>query len=82
VVFKIGSGSGFEYFEPRLARLRLEVFEPMLFISCQVFKEVITYGHSQEDNGFIDFKLNENKFFFSELDGYEINDISLQLEVI
>jgi hypothetical protein len=30
VVFKIGSG--FEYFEPRLARLRLEVFEPMLFI--------------------------------------------------
>jgi hypothetical protein len=31
----IGSGSGFEYFEPRLARLRLrlEVFEPMLFIS-------------------------------------------------
>jgi hypothetical protein len=34
VVFKIGSGSGFEYFEPRLARLRLrlKVFEPMLFI--------------------------------------------------
>jgi hypothetical protein len=35
VVFKIDSGSGFEYFEPRLARLRLrlEVFEPMLFIN-------------------------------------------------
>jgi hypothetical protein len=34
VVFKIGSSSGFEYFEPRLARLRLrlEVFELMLFI--------------------------------------------------
>ncbi len=31
VVFKIGSG--FEYFEPRLSRLRLEVFEPMLFIN-------------------------------------------------
>ncbi len=33
MVFKIGSG--FEYFEPRLARLRLrlEVFEPMLFIN-------------------------------------------------
>jgi hypothetical protein len=30
VVFKIGSG--FEYFEPRLARLRLEFFEPRLFI--------------------------------------------------
>ncbi len=40
MVFKIGSGSGsgFDYFEPRLARLRLrlEVFEPMLFIT-QVF---------------------------------------------
>jgi hypothetical protein len=31
VVFKIGSG--FEYFEPRLSRLRLEVFEPTLFIN-------------------------------------------------
>jgi hypothetical protein len=33
VVFKIDSG--FEYFEPSLARLRLrlEVFEPMLFIT-------------------------------------------------
>jgi hypothetical protein len=45
VVFKIGSGSGFKYFEPRLARLRLrlrlrlEIFEPMLFISVNFFSE-------------------------------------------
>ncbi len=45
MVFKIGSGSGFEYFEPRLARLRLEVFEPMLFIIYDSIVVLLSENH-------------------------------------
>ncbi len=48
---KIGSGSGFEYFEPRLARLRLrlEVFEPMLFITYNKSAKYLWLLRNQKD---------------------------------